>query len=59
MFTAISFVFLQGIQKLVKNGKRFLIVTPINILSVVVACAEKKSAIDFLGEFCYYIVQVV
>ncbi len=57
MFTAISFVFLQGIKKLVKNGKRFGIVTPINVLPIVVAYAEKKTSIDYLGEN-FYIVHV-
>ncbi len=35
-------------KKLVKNGKRFGLITPINVLSLVVACAEKETALDYL-----------
>ncbi len=35
-------------KKLVKNGKRFGIITPIYVLSLVVACAEKETSIDYL-----------
>ncbi len=35
-------------KNLDKNGKRFGIITLINVLSLVVACAEMKTSIDYL-----------